>query len=55
MNDPLSFQDVTDNIAEAMMELDGEQVAEIHNRICSRKIDYKEDSLWEYNGEDDNA
>jgi len=50
----LTFTDVTDNIIEAMEELDGEQIAEIHNQICSRKIDYLEDSIWDYTGEDDN-
>ena len=50
----LTFRDVTDNVSEAMSEQEGEIVAEIHNKICSRKIRYLEDSQWEYTGEDDN-
>jgi hypothetical protein len=50
----LSFQDIVDNISEAMISLDGEEVVEVHNRICSRKIKYIEDSQWEYTDENDN-
>jgi hypothetical protein len=49
----LTFADVTDSITDTMGELDGEAIAEIHNNVCSRKIRYVEDSIWEYTGEDD--
>lgn len=53
MKESLTFTGVMGNILNAMEELDGEQIADIHNQICSRKIKYDEDSLWEYTGEDD--
>lgn len=49
----LDFEDIIQNIREAMEELEGEQIVEIHNQICSRKIRYLEDSIWEYTGESD--
>jgi len=51
--DVLDFSMITDSIVDTMGELDGEQIAEIHNQICSRKIKYVEDSIWEYSGEED--
>jgi hypothetical protein len=53
MDDALGFQDVVDNITDALTEMDGETVARIHNQICSRKVEYLEDSQWEYSGEKD--
>jgi hypothetical protein len=50
----LTFTDVTDSIVDTMGEMEGETIAEIHNSVCSRKIHYVEDSVWEYTGEDDN-
>jgi hypothetical protein len=49
----LDFAMVTSSIVDTMAELEGEQIAEIHNQICSRKINYVEDSIWEYSGEKD--
>jgi len=43
----LSFQDVIDNISEALAQADGKHVADIHNQICSNEIVYLEDSQWE--------
>lgn len=45
---------VFQNICDALDELDGEEVACIHNSLCSRKIKYLSDNFWEYTGEDDN-
>ena len=50
----VSFSDLVSNIMEAMESLSGEEVAKVHNEICSRKIRYVEDSQWEYTEEDDN-
>jgi hypothetical protein len=52
-NESLGFKEIIDNISDAMSEMDGETIAEIHNQILSRKIVYKEDSIWEYSGEND--
>ena len=52
---PLSFQDIIDNISEAMIGIEDEEViADIHNKICSRKVKSIGDSLWEYTGDNDN-
>ena len=51
--DELTFQDIVDNITEAMISLNGEEIVELHNKICSRKIVYITDSIWKYNGETD--
>jgi len=45
--DVLSMQDVVDNIAEVLQGMEGEQVAEVYNNLCSDTIEYKGDSLWE--------
>jgi hypothetical protein len=45
--DELSFQDVIDNLSEALGQADGEKVAEIYNQVCSDQIVYKGDSVWE--------
>lgn len=43
----LEFADVMEDISEAMQELDGDEVAKIHNRICLSKIKYSEDDqMW---------
>jgi hypothetical protein len=52
-DESLGFKEIIDNISDAMSEMDGETIAEIHNQILSRKIVYKEDSIWEYSGEND--
>lgn len=50
----LSFQDVLENIEDAVTEIsDGEEIARIHNSICSRKVKYIEDNIWEYEDEED--
>ena len=50
----LTFQDIVDNISDTMIELTGEEVVDLHNKVCSRKIKYTEDSTWEYTGDNDN-
>ena len=54
MDELLTFQDIVDNIAEALTEVPLEEVVRIHNETCSRKVEYLEDSLFTYTGEDDN-
>ncbi len=50
----VSFDDVMSNIREALdCSLDGEEIAELHNRVYNKKIRYIEDSVWEYTGEQD--
>lgn len=44
---------VISNISSAIDELDGDDIAELHNTICSRKIRYVADNFFEYTGEDD--
>lgn len=53
MNEPIDINEVIKNIRNAMESLDGEEVAEVHNLICYKKIRYDEDSMWEYTGEED--
>lgn len=45
----LTLQDVIDNIAKVLNGADGEYVAQIYNQICSDKVTYKGDSLFERN------
>ena len=42
----LEFEDVMADIYEAMGELDGEDIAKIHNEICLSKIKYEGDNSW---------
>jgi hypothetical protein len=50
----MNFQDVAYSIVDTLREMDGSQIAVIHNTICSRKIKYDEtissgsDDWWEY-------
>lgn len=53
MNEYMGIDEVIANIREAMESLNGDEVAEVHNLICDKKIRYGEDSLWEYTGEED--
>jgi hypothetical protein len=48
----MGFLDLMDNLTDTMTELDEEQVAEIYNQICSRKVKPKEDSFWSWEYED---
>ncbi len=43
----LTIQDIIDNIAEVIQGMDGEAIAQLHNSICSNKIEYKGDSIFE--------
>lgn len=47
----LSTKDLIDNIAEVLNGADGEYVAQIYNQICSDKVKYQGDSLFERIGE----
>jgi hypothetical protein len=40
------FQDLIDNITEALSEADGNYVAGVYNDICSDEVEYVEDSMW---------
>jgi len=45
-DDKLTFQDIIDNLAEVLGEMDGIEVARIYNSICTDQIEYEEDSVW---------
>lgn len=49
----IAIDKVLENISKAMESLDGEEITKIHNDVCSKKIRYLGDSVWEYTGEDD--
>ena len=42
----LSFEDIMNNIREALEEADGEFVANTYNSVCSASIEYNEDNSW---------
>ena len=42
----LEFAEVMEDISEAMQELDGKEIAKIHNEICLSKIKYEGDDSW---------
>ena len=42
----LNIADVINDISEAFEELDGEEIAKIHNEICLSKIKYEGDDSW---------
>ena len=42
MKKSMTYRDVTDSITDTLAELDGEEVAKIHNMICLMKIAYNE-------------
>lgn len=44
---PATFSDVIDSIADTLREVDGPYLARIHNQICSNKVKYVGDSLFE--------
>jgi hypothetical protein len=44
--DPVEFGDLMDSIREAMAEMPGDEVARVHNSICSNPVKYVEDSEW---------
>ena len=46
-NPTYSYKDILDNISEVLAEMPGEEVARIHNKICSNQIRYKGDSMYE--------
>lgn len=48
MDNILTEDQVFANILKAFETLSGEEIARIHNEICSRQIKYNEDSVWEY-------
>jgi len=50
----LTFEVIVKNIADAMEEIEEEEITKIHNKICAAKIKYLGNSQWEYTGENDN-
>jgi len=44
----MEYEDIIQAIAAALAECDGEYIAEVHNNICTRPIEYKGDSIWEF-------
>jgi hypothetical protein len=51
--DVLVVDDLLANIKKAWEGLTGNEIANIHNDVCARKIEYIEDSMWRYTGEKD--
>lgn len=52
-DDVLDEDDIRKNIVNALESLSGEEVADVYNKICDKKITYKEDSIWEFEKEGD--
>jgi len=42
----IGIKDILDNIKSAFQSIDGDRIADIHNDICSTKIEYLGDSIW---------
>ena len=51
--DVLEFGDVIDNIAEMLYDAHADYLTELYNSLCSDKIEYIGDSLWERRFEDE--
>jgi hypothetical protein len=47
MKGRLTFDDVVNNIREALTGMDGDEVADANNYISS-EIEYVEDNVWRY-------
>lgn len=45
-SDVIRISDVIDNIAECLINADGDFIAEIYNKVCSDKIEYKGNDEW---------
>ena len=45
--DILEFGDVIDNIMNMLYDADIDYITELYNSLCSDKIEYIGDSLWE--------
>lgn len=43
----LSIQDIIDNISEVIQGMDGNAIAQLHNAICSNKVEYIGDSMFD--------
>ena len=41
------FEDVMQAIMDTLAQCDGEYIAEVHNEICTRPIEYQGDSMWD--------
>ena len=41
------FDQILENIKNALDSMDGEEIATIHNQLCLSQIKYVEDSVWE--------
>ena len=48
----LKFEDIVNNIREAFDSLDVFEIAEVHNQICSAKVEYDGDFQWREVGSD---
>jgi hypothetical protein len=51
----LNFDEVMANLKDAMDELEGDVIEEMYNQVCSKKIRYVDDGIWELTGEDDSV
>lgn len=43
----ITFQELMDDIRDALCDAEGEEIAIIYNKICAQEIKYIGDSLWE--------
>ena len=53
--DILEFGDVIDNIMNMLYDADIDYITELYNSLCSDKIEYIGDSLWERRFEDERS
>ena len=47
----LTIHDVISDIRSTLLQMDGEDIAEVYNETCLDKIRYEGDSLWSYKEE----
>lgn len=47
----MTFAELMDDIRDALCDADGDEITELANRICNRKVKYLGDSLWEKESE----
>jgi hypothetical protein len=52
-DDVLNAHDIIENISERLYDCTSEYLTELYNALCSDKIEYIGDSLWERRFEDE--
>ena len=46
----ITFQELMDDIRDALCDAEGDEITKIYNGICAQEITYIGDSLWEKEG-----